>query len=244
MARRPIRPELAAVLCAALLPALSAGETPGLESPVSRSSYSLGYQMGSDLDREGKRPDPRALMRGLRDGLQGIEPALSKREIDDILGGLKGPLMRQTRWRRTHLTEGVEFLAANAERSGVVVLPSGLQYEVLREGSGTPPRADSRVRIRYRSSLVDGTSFHDSYAIADPESVVVGRLIKGISEGLQRMGRGARWKLFVPPRLAYGPVGPLAYRTVVVDVELEAIEDLDGTQQSSSGVAHDSLARR
>ena len=153
-----MQPDVAAALCLlALFPALSAGGTPDLESSVARSSYSLGFQIGSDLDREGKRPDPQALIRGLRDGLLGADPALSRREIDDTLVGLKDPLMRQTRRRRTHMAEGIEFLAANTERSGVIALPSGLQYEVLREGSGVTPRADSRVRIRYRSSLVDGS---------------------------------------------------------------------------------------
>jgi FKBP-type peptidyl-prolyl cis-trans isomerase FklB len=236
-----MRPAGAAALClVTLLPASSAGGTPDLESPVARSSYSLGHQIGSDLDREGKRPDPQALIRGLRDGLLGVEPALSRREIDGVLSDLKGPLMRRTRARRTHMAEGVAFLAANAERSGVVALPSGLQYEVLREGRGAAPGADSRVRIRYRSSLVDGTEFHDSYALGQSELVTVGRLIKGMAEALQRMGPGARWKLFVPPELAYGAVGPLAYRTVIIDVELEAIENVEGAKQRSSPAGSDS----
>ena len=231
-----MQPAFAAVLCGVLLvPVLGVAGT-GLESPVARSSYSLGHQIGNDLDREGKRPDPRALARGLRDGLRGADPALSKRQIDDILTGLKRPLMRQTRWRRTHMTEGLAFLVANAERSGVVSLPSGLQYEVLRDGSGGTPHADSRVRIRYRSSLLDGTRFHDSYAIGEPELRSIGKLIKGMSEGLQKMRAGARWKLFVPPRLAYGTAGPLAYRTVIIDVELDAIEGPDETTQRSRAV--------
>src|SRR5262249_38091311 len=158
-------------------------------------------------------------------GLLGVDPALPRREIESILTGLKGPLMRQTRWRRTHMTEGVEFLAANAGRKGVTSLPSGLQYEVLHAGSGASPRADSRVRIRYRSSLIDGTRFHDSYGIGEPELVTVSRLIKGMGEGLQQMRPGERRKLFVPSLLAYRARGPLAYRTVIIDVELEAIED-------------------
>src|SRR5438128_12702609 len=119
-----MRSHVAGVLSVvALLPALSAGETPDLGSPVARSSYSVGFQIGSDLDREGKRPDPQALIRGLRDGFLGVDPALSKREIDDTLVGLKGPLMRQTRPRQTHMAEGLGFLADNAERSAVVNLP-------------------------------------------------------------------------------------------------------------------------
>src|SRR5215510_13116956 len=149
MGRRRMQPRVATLIAlVALLGASSAAEKPAMESSVARSSYGLGYQIGSDLDREGKRPDPKTLLRGLRDGLLGVDPALPRREIESILTGLKGPLMKQTRWRRTHMTEGVEFLAANAGRKGVTSLPSGLQYEVLHEGSGASPRADSRVRIR------------------------------------------------------------------------------------------------
>jgi FKBP-type peptidyl-prolyl cis-trans isomerase FklB len=116
---------------------------------------------------------------------------------------------------------GEEFLALNASEEGVVELASGLQYRVIRAGSGAHPGAQDRVRVRYRSTRLDGTAFHDSLREgAEPETLEVSGVIKGLGEALELMAVGARWEIFLPPDLAFGRRGPLADHTVVYDLEL------------------------
>ena len=99
---------------------------------------------------------------------------------------------------------GEAFLAENAKKEGVVTLPSGLQYKVLKEGEGASPRATDNVTVHYRGTLLDGTEFDSSHRRNQPSNFRVNALIRGWSEGLQRMKPGAKWQLFIPAKLAYG----------------------------------------
>jgi FKBP-type peptidyl-prolyl cis-trans isomerase len=117
-----------------------------------------------------------------------------------------------------------EFLAQNAEKEGVIVRPSGLQYQVIREGTGSTPELRDRVTVNYRGTLIDGTEFDSSYKRGEPAVFQVNRVIKGWTEALTLMQEGAKWELFIPPELAYGEqgagqlIGP--YETLVFEVEL------------------------
>ena len=201
------------------------------EDPADRASYSLGHQIGSDLRREGREVDVEALRRGIREGLAGKAPALPQEEMDALVVGLKKSILATRGKRRQEIgaerrAAGSAFLAANAKKDGVTVLGSGLQYRVIETGTGTAPAAGDRVRVHYRSTLIDGTVFHDSRARGGaPETLRVDGVIRGLGEALQRMQPGARWKLFIPPDLAFGRRGPLADHTVIYDVELIALEE-------------------
>ena len=124
---------------------------------------------------------------------------------------------------------GEEFLARNAERAEVVVLPSGLQYEVLVAAEGPTPSADSQVTTHYQGRLIDDTVFDSSIARGSPASFRLNQVIAGWTEALQLMSPGAKWRLFIPSELAYGErgagqlIGPHA--TLVFDVELISIDD-------------------
>ena len=117
-----------------------------------------------------------------------------------------------------------EFLAQNAEKEGVIVRPSGLQYKVIREGTGATPGIRDRVTVNYRGTLIDGTEFDSSYQRGEPATFRVNRVIKGWTEALTLMQEGAKWELFIPPELAYGEqgtgqlIGP--YETLIFEVEL------------------------
>ena len=100
-----------------------------------------------------------------------------------------------------------EFLTKNAEEEGVIVLPSGLQYQIIKEGTGAKPGLRDTVTMEYHGTLVDGTVYHSSYERGKPVTIQVNRLIKGWSEALTLMQEGAEWKLFIPPELAYGERG-------------------------------------
>ena len=226
-----MRSRCAAVLAAALLPWIGlACEKPGVDDAADRASYSLGYQIGSDLEREAAEIDTEALLGGLRDGLAGTEPSIPPEEMNAILMDLKRKIdtaqqQEKQRIAEKHRTEGSEFLAANAEKEGVVTLPSGLQYRVLRQGTGNTPGPSDEVNVHYRSTLIDGTEFHNSFPPeGEPETLPVSGVIGGLTEALQLMREGARWQLFIPADLAYGRRGPLADRTVIYEIELVSIE--------------------
>jgi FKBP-type peptidyl-prolyl cis-trans isomerase FklB len=226
-----MRSRCAAVLVVVLLPGISlADEKPEIKDAADRASYSLGYQIGSDLERQAAEIDADALLRGLRDALGGTAPSIPPEEMNALLVGLKGKIETTQRQQNQQMAEkyraeGEEFLAANAEKEGVVTLPSGLQYKVIRQGTGRSPGPSDKVNVRYRSTLIDGTEFHNSYRReGEPETLHVSGVIRGLTEALQLMREGARWQLFIPAALAYGRRGPLADRTVICEIELISIE--------------------
>lgn len=119
---------------------------------------------------------------------------------------------------------GEDFLAANAKKEGVVVLPSGLQYSVLREGTGRSPKVSNNVRCHYEGRLIDGTVFDSSIKRGEPATFPLGGVIKGWTEGLQLMKEGAKYRFFIPYDLAYGENGAGSaippYAALIFDVEL------------------------
>ena len=119
--------------------------------------------------------------------------------------------------------EGEQFLAANGEKEDVVALPSGLQYKVLVAGTGPKPSAEDTVTVHYRGRLLDGTEFDSSYSRNQPATFPLSQVIAGWTEGVQLMSEGAKWELYIPPDLAYGPggsgqIGP--HSTLIFEVEL------------------------
>jgi FKBP-type peptidyl-prolyl cis-trans isomerase FklB len=127
----------------------------------------------------------------------------------------------------TNLKEGQDFLAANKAKPGVTELPSGLQYQILTEGTGPKPTANNNVKCHYHGTLIDGTVFDSSVQRGQPASFPLNQVIKGWTEGLQLMSVGSKWRFFIPPHLGYGDrqAGPKigAYSTLIFDVELLGI---------------------
>jgi FKBP-type peptidyl-prolyl cis-trans isomerase FklB len=205
---------------------------PKLETPEERFSYAIGARLGDDLRGSGHAIDRERVLRGVEDGLDG-SAALSKEEIADALK--EGVERRQARQQalleeRAQAAErdGRAFLERNRERPGVVVLPSGLQYEVLAEGSGPAPGLEDFVTCNYRGTLLDGTVFDETASLGRPRSFAVSSVIDGFEQALLRMQPGARWKLYVPAELGYGARGAGAKvppnSTLVLEVELLSVE--------------------
>ena len=121
------------------------------------------------------------------------------------------------------LAAGRQFLEENAKKEGVVTTPSGLQYQVIEEGSGESPGPADTVTVNYRGTLVDGSVFDSSAKHGGPATFKLDAVIKGWSEGLQLMKEGGKAKLFIPQELAYGQRGPLAHRALIFDVELISV---------------------
>lgn len=202
-------------------------------TPKDKVSYSLGVEVIRNFQRQGADVDVDELIKGIRDAAAGGPLTFTeddmRRTLDQFGSELRG---RQAQARLALALDnkkaGEEFLAANKTRDGVVALPSGLQYKVLREGKGERPTDASTVEYHYRATTIDGTEFENSY-IAGPVTLVLAdrTIIAGLREGLKLMAVGSKWQLFIPHNLAYlgqgsGRVGPNT--TLIYEVELLAVK--------------------
>jgi len=189
----------------------TASPDPQLRTPEERFSYSVGARLGGDLRDSAHPIDRELLVRGIEDGLAGTA-ALSDSELAAALAeGVESKSARDDALRaeraQSAQQQGQAFLAQNRERPGVVELASGVQYEVLRAGSGPTPELEDFVTCDYRASLLDGAVFDDTATYGRPRTFAVTSVVDGFEEALLRMQAGARWKIYVPAELAYGASG-------------------------------------
>jgi FKBP-type peptidyl-prolyl cis-trans isomerase len=213
----------------------TAGSTQPLKLTTSKDkvSYAIGMNIGGGIKRDGVDVDPNVVARGLRDALTGSKPLMTDEEAKAVLAALRTELTAKKEAEAKRVSEsnkqaGEQFLAANKTKEGVITLPSGLQYKVLKEGAGPKPTASDTVVCQYRGTLIDGTEFDSSYKRGQPATFPVNAVIKGWTEALQLMPVGSKWQLFVPPDLAYGEhspggeIGPNA--TLIFEVDLLSIQ--------------------
>lgn len=196
-----------------------------LNTDESRVSYGIGRQMGEQL-RQNPPPgtDVEAVLAGLRDAFEGKESIVAPEQLNASFAVIRERMEAEAAEQaRVAARAGVEFLQENAKKEGVVVLDSGLQYEILTAGEGEKPARESTVRTHYHGTLIDGSVFDSSYQRGQPAEFPVSGVIAGWTEALQLMPVGSKWRLYVPSELAYGgqSVGSIpAHSTLVFDVEL------------------------
>lgn len=197
-----------------------------LNKEVNKVSYSLGVNIGQSLAQQGLREiNGEAFSQALTDFFEGNDLQIKTDEAQATLQHYFGKL--QAEMAEKQAKAGQEFLAENAKKEGVVALPSGLQYEVISEGSGDKPAVTDTVKTHYHGTLIDGTVFDSSVERGEPISFPLNGVIKGWTEGLQLMPVGSKWRLFVPSDLAYGAQGQGAiqpHSTLIFEVELLGIE--------------------
>jgi FKBP-type peptidyl-prolyl cis-trans isomerase FklB len=189
-------------------------------------SYGLGRQFGDQLAAdpfEGLNAE--AMAEGLKDALQGKASPIADAQFREAFQEINDLMQAKSAERaKEAAAEGEAFLAENAKKDGVTVTESGLQYEILVEGQGEKPSAESVVSTHYHGTLIDGSVFDSSVERGQPAEFPVNRVIAGWTEALQMMPVGSKWRLTVPYELAYGTqgsggaIGP--YETLVFDVEL------------------------
>lgn len=223
------------VLCMMLaaLPALSQEkqDKKELKTTKDKESYAIGLDMGKSLKQNEIEVEPDVLYRGIADGLSGAKPVMTEQEIKDTITGLQKNLQVKQEARLKAEAEkntkaGEEFLAKNKKKKGVVTLPDGLQYKIIKEGTGKTPKATDTVTVNYRGTFVDGTEFDSSYKRGQPATFPVSGVIKGWTEALQLMKEGSKWELFIPPDLAYGSQarpGMPPNSTLIFEVELISV---------------------
>ena len=206
---------------------------PGLATKKDQISYALGMNVGKGLHRESIDVDPNLVMQGLKDALSGGKTLMTDEQAQQTMMQLQMEVRDQEEAKRkaaaeTNLKKGQEFLAANKTKPGVVTLPSGLQYKIIKQGTGPKPTLGDVVTCNYRGTLIDGKEFDSSYKRNEPATFPVKGVIKGWTEALQLMSVGSKFELYLPPDLAYGEhgagqdIGP--NETLVFEVELMSIK--------------------
>ena len=192
-------------------------------SEVENASYLIGFSQAQNIQAEGGDViDMSAYELGARDAIAGKESQVPEENEEQLMAVLRGALMQKKS------ASGESFMEENAARPEVTTTASGLQYEVLIEGTGPMPSATDTVVTHYHGTLTDGTVFDSSVERGSPASFPVNRVIAGWTEALQMMGVGSKWRLVIPPNLAYGERGAGAAippnATLVFEVELLEIQ--------------------
>ena len=219
--------------------ATTSTSAPTLTTDKEKLSYALGMNIGRGLHRDGIDIDPNIFLRGMKDEMAGNKTALTDEQVQQVMVKLQGDVRQKMEAQHaeaetTNKKQGDAFLAENKTKPGVVVLPSGLQYKVLKEGTGPKPALTDSVKCNYRGTLINGKEFDSSEKHGGPATFAVNGVIKGWSEALPLMPVGSKWELFVPPDLAYGArgagdaIGP--DETLIFEVELLGIVPKDQNQ--------------
>jgi FKBP-type peptidyl-prolyl cis-trans isomerase len=219
----------ASILCSQAF----AAEHTKLTTDKERMNYAVGVNVIKNFQQQGFDVDLDVLVQGMRDALGG-KVQMSDEEFKKTMHDLQDEVRRRQKMAPIiALREGETFLAENGKKKGVETLPSGLQYTVLKEGTGPKPKGSDMVLCNYRGTLLNGSEFDRSYPGKPVTfSVEEGGGIPGLSEALRLMPVGSEWKLFIPPKLAYGTRGRLSVvgstvgpnETIIVQVELLSIK--------------------
>jgi FKBP-type peptidyl-prolyl cis-trans isomerase FklB len=223
-----------------------AQDKPQLKDQKDKASYSIGYDIGDSFKKQKIELNLDGLISGLKDALAGKDAALPKEEREKVLQAFQKEMMEKQMTASKeaaskNAAEGAKFLEENKKKEGVKTTASGLQYKVIKEGSGPSPKETDTVVTNYRGTLIDGTEFDSSYKRNEPATFQVNRVIKGWIEALQLMKPGAKYQLFIPAALAYGErgagqtIGPNA--TLLFEVELLSIAQPSPTPSIAPGAA-------
>lgn len=181
---------------------------PQLKDLKDKASYSIGLNFGFNFQRQNVDINTDAFAAGFKDAMSGRKPLMTEQEVRDTLMAFERDLQqKQTAVGKKNAADAEKFLADNKNKDGVKTTASGLQYKVLKEGSGAQPKSSDTVTVNYRGTLTDGTEFDSSYKRGQPASFPVGGVIKGWTEALQLMKVGSKYQLFIPANLAYGDQG-------------------------------------
>jgi len=220
---------LPALLACVFVVAAHADEKVSLKTQKQKFSYAVGLQVGQSLLRQGVDLDVNAFTLAIHDVVNGAQPRLTMDELKSVLQTEQKKLLaEQAVVAKKNAAAGKKFLAENQKKKGVVETPSGLQYEILKRGNGKKPTKDSIVTVNYRGTLIDGREFDSSARHGKPATLQVDKVIKGWQEVLPMMSVGSKWRIFVPPQLAYGDrgagqvIGP--DETLIFDIELLKVQ--------------------
>ncbi|HAG49807.1 MAG: hypothetical protein A2X87_01960 [Deltaproteobacteria bacterium GWC2_42_51] len=211
----------------------SADDKTVLKNEKDKISYSIGINIGTNFKNQSIDVDVDALVKGIKDAISGNKTLLSEKEVQETLTAFQNDMRTKQAERAKAMAEknkkeGETFLTENKKKEGIKTAANGLQYKIIKEGSGKKPKSTDTVTVHYRGTTIDGTEFDSSYKRGEPTSFPVNEVIPGWTEALQLMPVGSKWQLFIPSNLAYGErgagpqIGPNA--TLLFEVELISIK--------------------
>ncbi|HEX5103043.1 MAG TPA: FKBP-type peptidyl-prolyl cis-trans isomerase [Pirellulaceae bacterium] len=209
---------------------------PELKTLEEQAAYAIGLDIGKSILADGAELNPELVAKGLTDAMKKSKPLLTDAQIKEVMTAFTKAMQAKADAKaktagEKNMKDGATFLAANKAKKGVKTTDSGLQYEVLKAGTGTvSPKKTDVVRVHYHGTLIDGKVFDSSVERKEPAEFPVNRVIAGWTEALQLMKVGDKWKLTIPADLAYGergtPGGPIPPNAVLV-FEVELLEIVD-----------------
>lgn len=223
-----------AAFCLALV-ACQEGGTSGsgsLKTQLDSVSYAVGLNLGKQALRDSIFLNGDAIVAGMRDAKDTTKALMTDAQIQQVMMAFQQKIMTEKATRDSmsavaNLATGEKFLAENKTKEGVVTLPSGVQYKVIKEGTGPMPTVTDTVVVHYTGKLIDGTTFDSSVERKEPTTFALNSVIPGWTEALQKMKVGSKWQIFIPSNLAYGPqaAGSIpGNSTLIFDVELLEIK--------------------
>ena len=197
-----------------------------LTSDLEKYSYVLGYQQAENLKSQQIEIDIKAYSQALDDSMKGKESKISETEIQEVMKKMYE--MRNENQKKVadeNLKKGMAWLEENKNKSGIKSTESGLQYKIITDGEGAPPKPTDTVTIHYRGSLIDGKEFDSSFKRGSPVKFPLSSVISGWQEAFKMMNKGSKWQIFLPPNLGYGERGgPLIPPQSVLIFDLELID--------------------
>src|SRR5256886_5681509 len=209
-----------------------------LKDQKDKSSYAIGLNIGMNFNKQKIAINPDVFVAGVKDGLAG-KPQMTEAEVRETMTNLEKDMeSKQKEASQKNASDGEKFLAENKKKEGVKTTASGLQYKVIKEGTGPKPKLTDAVVANYRGTLINGTEFDSSYKRGQPATFPLTGVIKGWTEALQLMKVGSKYQLFIPANLAYGDrgmgpdLGPNS--TLIFEVELVGIQPSETPSPSPS----------
>lgn len=203
-----------------------------IKSQTDSVSYAIGLDIGKNLKSQNIEVTPEVLAQGIKDIMDSNKTLLTETEAQEVIMAFQKRLMAKHEEKMKgqgdkNKIAGEEFLAANKAKEGVVTLPSGLQYKVIKMGTGKKPAATDNVTVHYRGTLIDGTEFDSSIGRGEPATFQLDQVIKGWTEGVQLMPVGSKFEFYIPSDLGYGERGAgqiiQPNSTLIFEVELISI---------------------
>ena len=230
----------------ALLALTSTGFAQGtteLKTETDKVSYSIGLDIGSTFKKQNMEVNLDLLIAGMKDAVGGKKPLLTDDQVKETMTAYSKSMMEKQAAKAKeesakNAAAGEKFLAENKGKEGVKTTASGLQYKVIKEGTGAAPKETETVVVHYKGTLIDGKEFDSSYKRNEPATFPVNRVIKGWTEGLQLMKPGSKYQFFIPASLGYGErgagqdIGP--NQTLIFEVELQSVKPAEAAPAAAA----------
>lgn len=224
---------VAVAISMAMSTAIAATDGTVLNSDIDKLSYSIGSDLGKNFKRQGIDITPSIMAKGIQDGMSGAPLLLTEDQMKDVLSKFQKDLMAKrtadfNKKAEENKAKGDAFLAQNKGKTGVVALADGLQYKIIKAGTGPKPTKDDTVTVEYTGRLINGEVFDSTDKSGKPATFKLSQVIPGWTEALQLMPEGSTWEVYVPASLAYGsrsvggPIGP--NETLIFNIHLISVK--------------------